>query len=156
MDSGERISEHISYEEATESATAERLGIENIPSEEAIAAMKLIARKVFEPLRKFWKWPIWISSFYRCPEVNKGLRGSKTSQHMSGEAMDIDAQVYGHLTNRDVFEYIRGNCQFDQLIWEEGTDLEPAWVHVSYSAKGNRMQVLRKYKIKGKVKYVTL
>jgi hypothetical protein len=161
MDPRVQISDHITYKEATESETAEKLGIDNTPSDEILGVMKITALKVFEPIRRFWKCPIWISSFFRCPEVNEALgksplKASKNSQHMAGEAMDIDAQVLGNITNRQVFEYIRDNCRFDQLIWEEGDDNEPEWVHVSYKANANRMMVLRKYKIKGKISYRTL
>lgn len=157
-----RISEHISYEEATESATAERLGIKNEPSDEILQVMAVTARKVFEPVRRFWKCPIWVASFFRCEEVNEELsrdpavRASVKSQHILGEAIDIDAQVYGNISNRQVFEFIRDNTSFDQLIWEEGNDKEPDWVHVSYRANANRMEVLRKYKVKGRVKYKRL
>jgi len=70
--------------------------------------------------------------------------------------MDIDAQVYGMISNRQVFEYLRDNVIFDQLIWEEGNDDEPDWVHVSFRANANRMQVYRKYVKKGKAKYIRL
>jgi hypothetical protein len=156
MDLKVKISDHISYEEATESATAEKWGFENTPSDEVLEVMAVTAAKVFEPLRRFWKTPIWLSSFYRCPEVNKALKGAKDSQHMAGEAIDIDAQVYGVISNRQVFEYIRDNNTFDQLIWEEGDNNEPGWVHVSYRQNANRMEVLRKYNVKGKIKYVKL
>lgn len=151
-----KISEHITYREATESFTAERLDVKNEPTDEQLEVMKVTAKKVFEPVRRFWKVPIWITSFFRTAEVNAGIPGSKGSQHMDGEAIDMDAQVYGHISNRQIFEYIRDNCIFDQLIWEEGTDEEPAWVHVSYRAGNNGMEVLRKTRKKGKVKYVRL
>lgn len=151
-----KISEHITYREATQSETAEKLGVKNDPTDEILEVMKVTAAKVFEPVRKFWKYPISVTSFFRSEEVNIGLKGAKTSQHMKGEAMDLDAQVYGGVSNRKIFEYIRDNMTFDQLIWEEGNDDEPAWVHVSYKANANRMEVLRKYSKKGKVKYVRL
>jgi len=155
-DTGMMISDHISYQEATESETAEKLGVKNDPPDEILEVMKVTARKLFEPLRRFWKTAIWVSSFYRSPQVNAALKGSKDSQHMKGEAMDIDAQVYGMISNRQVFEYLRDNVIFDQLIWEEGNDDEPDWVHVSFRANANRMQVYRKYVKKGKAKYIRL
>jgi hypothetical protein len=155
-DPGVKISDHITYGEATESATAERLGIENNPSDEILGVMKMTARKVFEPVRRFWKTRIWVSSFFRTPEVNEALGGSEMSQHTTGEAIDMDAQVYGVISNRQIFEYIRDNLTFDQLIWEEGNDNEPGWVHASYRANANRMQVLRKIVKKGKAIYISL
>lgn len=151
-----RISDHISYQEATESETAERLEINNEPSEEILEVMKVTARKLFEPVRRFWKTAIWISSFYRCPEVNEALGGAKDSQHCSGEAFDMDAHVYGVISNRQIFEYLRDNVTFDQLIWEQGTEEEPEWIHVSYRANANRMQVFRSVRNGKKVKYIRL
>lgn len=148
-----KISEHISYKEATGSETADELELDNTPTEEILEVMKVTAAKVFEPLRRFWKCPIFISSFYRSVEVNavlvkdKKIRASKNSQHVNGEAMDIDAQVFGNISNRQVFEYLRDNCIFDQLVWEQGNDNEPEWVHVSYRAGANRMQVFRKRRV---------
>ena len=77
----DRISKHISYKEATRSNTALRRGIDNIPDVEQLENMKLIAEKVFEPLRKHVGGPIKINSFYRSPELNIAIGGSKNSQH---------------------------------------------------------------------------
>lgn len=157
-----KISEHISYKEATRSETADKLKIDNTPSAAIIEVMKVTAAKVFEPLRRFWKYDIFVSSFFRCDELNTALQkdkkisASKNSQHVNGEAMDIDAQVYGNISNREVFEYLRDNCIFDQLIWEQGDDDEPEWVHVSYRAGANRMQVLRKRRVGSSIIYEDL
>ena len=72
---------------------------------------------------------------------------------MKGEAMDLDADVYEGVTNAEIFHYIKDNLEFDQLIWEFGTDDNPAWVHVSLSKRTNRNQVLKAYKADGKTKY---
>lgn len=135
------ISDHITYVEAVNSETAERLGIDNIPSGQAMEAMKNIAEKVFEPLRKgLGGKPIRISSFYRSGYLNEQIGGSSRSQHCKGEAMDIKCGAKG-------FHYIKDNLEFDQLIWEYGDDNEPAWVHVSLKIRGtNRKQVLKKMK----------
>ena len=77
----EKISEHISYREATRSATAMRRGIDNNPSDFDLKRMKLLAENVFEPLRKWYGKPIRVNSFFRCTELNRAVRGSKTSQH---------------------------------------------------------------------------
>ena len=92
------ISKHISYKEGVHSNTALRRGIENIPNEEQLANMKLIAEKIFEPLRSYVGGPIKINSFFRCPELNTAIGGSKTSQHCKGQAMDID-DTFGRCTN---------------------------------------------------------
>lgn len=138
-----KISKHITLAEAIKSQQAIRLKISNVPTTEDLEAMKYIAEQIFEPLREHFGKPIAISSFYRSEAVNKAI-GAMTSQHLTGEAMDIDAQIFGGLTNKEVFDWIKANCKFDQLIWEGGTINEPDWVHVSLTKKrANRMQCLR-------------
>ena len=147
------ISEHISYKEGTNSITAIRRGIDNVPNEEQLSNMELIAEKVFEPLRKYVGGPIKINSFFRCPKLNKAIGGSKTSQHCKGLAIDID-DTFGVVANSDMYNYIKNNLDFDQLIWEFGDDDNPNWVHVSYVSKeDNRNRCLRAYKDNGKTLY---
>ena len=147
------ISKHITYKEATRSVTALRLGIENVPNEYELQNMELIAEKVFEPLRRAVNGPIKINSFYRCEELNKAIGGSSKSQHCQGRAIDID-DVYGYVSNSYMYYYIKDNLDFDQLIWEFGTDTEPDWVHVSYvDGDSNRKRCLLAYKENGKTKY---
>ena len=149
----EKISKHISYKEATRSNTAIRRGIDNIPDVEELENMKLIAEKVFKPLRKWVGGPIKINSFYRSPELNVAIGGSKKSQHCHGQAIDID-DTYGHRSNASMFKHIRYNMDYDQIIWEFGDDKNPAWVHVSYvSEEKNRHRCLQAYKENGKTKY---
>jgi hypothetical protein len=148
MSRTKKISKHISFIEATKSKTALKYGISNNPSEEIIKVMKLTAKKVFEPLREEMLVPIAVTSFYRSPQLNTKLGGSKTSSHVKGEAIDIDADVFGLITNKDIFDYIKDNLEFDQLIWEFGDDNEPAWIHVSYREGNNRNQILKAYKQK--------
>jgi hypothetical protein len=150
----EKVSKHITFNEATKSVTALRLGITNIPLPEHLDNMKNIAAKIFEPLRKsLGEKPIPITSFYRSPALNKKIGGAANSQHTTGEAMDIDADGT-HTTNREVFEWIKNNCDFDQLIFEFRKNRHDCeWVHVSLKKDGNRKQVLEAYKINGKTKY---
>ena len=132
-----RISKHISYKEAVGSDYAKQKGISNKPNEEQVENMKLLAEKVFEPLREWVDAPIKVNSMFRSLELNTALKGSKTSSHMKGEAMDITSM--GGKSNLEMFHYIRTELDFDQLIWEFGK--EPKWLHVSFS-KNNRQQVL--------------
>ena len=151
-----RISKHISYKEATRSATALRLGIDNKPNEYELQNMEMVAKKVFEPLREAVDAPIKINSFYRCEELNKAIGGSSKSQHCQGRAIDID-DIYGHVSNAYMYYYIKDNLDFDQLIWEFGTDDSPDWVHVSYvDADSNRKRCLRAIKENGKTKYIDI
>lgn len=152
----DKISENISFKEATKSDAAIRLGIKNIPSEKELEAMKAVAENIFEPLRKWHGKPIAITSFYRSKELNKKIGGSPNSQHCLGEAIDIDADIYNNgISNKNIFEYILNNLEFDQLIWEFGDNENPAWVHVSFTQKRkNRKEVLKAIKENGKTKYV--
>jgi len=150
------ISKHISYKEATRSATALRLGIENIPNEYEIQNMEIIAKKVFEPLREAVDAPIKINSFFRSEKLNKAIGGSGKSQHCQGRAIDID-DVYGSVSNAYMFYYIKDNLDFDQLIWEFGTDANPDWVHVSYvDEDSNRKRCLKAIREDGKTKYIDI
>ena len=133
-----RISKHISYKEAVGSNYAKQKGIKNKPNEEQVENMKLLAEKVFEPLREWVDAPIKVNSMFRSLELNTALKGSKTSSHMNGEAMDITSM--GGKSNLEMFHYIRTELDFDQLIWEFGK--EPKWLHVSYSPVKNRKQIL--------------
>ena len=133
-----RISKHISYKEAVGSNYAKQKGIKNKPNEEQVENMKLLAEKVFEPLREWVDAPIKVNSMFRSLELNTALKGSKTSSHMNGEAMDITSM--GGKSNLEMFHWIKDNLEFDQLIWEFGA--EPKWLHVSYNKDKNRKQVL--------------
>ena len=142
----DRISEHISYREATKSNTALRLNIDNSPSEYHITNMVGIAENVFEPLRKWVGGAIKINSMFRSDELNKAIGGSKSSQHCQGRAIDLD-DTFGHKTNAEMFYYIKDNLPFDQCIWEFGNDINPDWVHVSYvSENENRGRCLKAYR----------
>ena len=140
------ISEHITYKEGVYSITALRLGLNNDPTKAHLSNMELLAEKVFEPLRKHVNGPIKINSFYRGPELNKAIGGSLKSQHCEGRAIDID-DVYGYMSNADMYEYIKNNLSFDQMIWEFGNSDNPDWVHVSYvNEEANRNRCLLAYK----------
>ncbi len=150
------ISKHISYKEGVYSRTAMRRGIKNNPNAEQMENMITIAEEVFEPLRMWVGGPIKINSFFRSPELNKAIGGSSKSQHCLGQAMDID-DTFGKMSNADMYEFIKENLDFDQMIWEFGDDNNPDWVHVSYvSAEENRKRCLKAYKEKGKTKYAII
>ena len=150
-----KVSDNITYKEALRSNTAKRLGIENVPDEFTFETMQITAEHVFEPVRKHFNEPIYISSFYRCEELNKAIGGSSKSQHCKGEAIDID-DVYSKATNADFFNYIKDKLEFDQLIWEFGDDESPDWVHVSYNLGNNRMRILKAIKENGRTKYIDI
>jgi zinc D-Ala-D-Ala carboxypeptidase len=149
-----QISKHLSFKECTYSATAEKMGISNNNMTKThIENMKLLAEKVFEPIREHFDMPIRVTSVFRSFNLNQAIKGSITSQHCSGQAMDIDMSGVEGISNKDIFNYIKQNLDFDQLIWEFGNSKEPDWVHVSYTADKNRKQILKAKKINGKTKY---
>ena len=123
--------------------------------------MKSVAENIFEPLRKWVGGPIKINSFYRSEALNKAIggaskNGKQTSQHCFGYAMDID-DIYNYKSNAEMFNYIKENLNFDQMIWEFGDSTNPDWVHVSYvSDSTNRNRILKAVRDKGKTKYIDI
>jgi len=147
------ISKHISYREGTRSNTATRRGIDNTPNNEQLDCMEKIAEEIFEPLRAYAGGPIKINSFFRCPKLNKAIGGSSKSQHCKGQAIDLD-DTFGHLTNAEMYHFIKEHLDFDQMIWEFGDDDNPDWVHISYvSPEDNRGRCLKAYRKDGKTHY---
>ena len=155
-----KLSENFTLDEFIYSPTAIKHGIDNTPSPEHIENIKALVTNVVQPVRHFLRQPLKISSGYRHPELNARIGGAHkivngkkvaTSQHCKGEAVDLN--VTGR--NAEIFRYIKANLEFDQIIWEFGTDSEPAWVHVSY-AKKNRKQMLKAVKEGGKTVYKKL
>lgn len=143
-----KFSKHISWKEATGSATAKKLDIDNTPNEEQLNNMKNLAEDLFEPLREKVGEPILINSFFRCEELNKAISGSATtSQHIKGCAIDLDATK---MTNCELFYIIKNYFEFDKLIWELGDDENPAWIHVSYVKGKNRGLVYQAKRKPGK------
>jgi hypothetical protein len=150
-----QLSEHLNLAEVTRSETAKRKGISNMPTPEHLENFKNLAINIFEPIRKHFGKPIHISSGYRSKQLNTAIGGSLTSQHCSGEAIDIDMDGSANgITNKQVFDYIKQHLNFDQLIWEFGTSANPDWVHVSYKTNGKqRKQILKAVKQGGKTSY---
>ena len=150
----EKISKHVSWKEGTYSRTGDRLGLDNTPNEEQLKCMKEVAENLFEPLREWVGGPIKINSFFRGEPVNKAIGGSTRSQHMKGQAIDID-DTFGHKTNAEMYHYIKDNLDFDQMIWEFGTDKNPNWLHISWvSHRPNRKKLTIAKKINGRTKYI--
>lgn len=158
-----QLSKNLALAEVTRSETAKRKGISNMPTPEHIENFKLLAEKVFQPIRDHFGVPIRISSGYRSAALNKAIGGAgKTvngvyipaSQHCTGEAIDIDMDGTS-ITNRQIFDFIKDNLTWDQLIFEFGTEENPDWVHVSYESTGKqRKQILRAKKVGNKTVYV--
>ena len=150
----DKISAHVSYHEGTYSRTGERRGLDNTPNKEQLKCMKEVAENLFEPLREWVGGPIKINSFFRGEPVNTAIGGSTKSQHMKGQAIDID-DTFKHKTNAEMYYYIKDNLDFDQMIWEFGTDKNPNWLHISWvSHRPNRKKLTIAKKVNGKTKYI--
>ena len=134
-----KLSDHFTLNEFTYSDTARAQGIDNsLPSDAVLMNLKALCHNVLEPLRLRYGKPIRISSGYRCPKLNKAVGGVASSQHVFGQAADLN--VGSREENARLFELIQDmKLPFDQLIDEYGM----AWVHVSYSPR-KRRQVIRK------------
>ena len=152
-----KISNHITYAEAIHSNTAKRDGIDNTPNPTQVENMKILAENIFEPLREWVGGPIKVNSFFRSGPLNEKIGGVASSQHCKGQAIDID-DVYGYKTYAEMYHWIKENLDFDQMIWEFGTDMNPNWVHISYVSKeDNRNRCLKAYKDEWKkTKYKTI
>ena len=132
------IMKYFSIKELAKSETATRLKIDNTPTAEVVDNLTALVDNVLDPLRELYGKPIHISSGYRCPRLNKAVGGVANSQHLTGQAADINQG--SHEENRRLFIYLEEYCTFDQLLWENGG----AWIHVSFRKDGkNRQQVKR-------------
>jgi len=150
-----KLSEHFDLSEFIRSDYAKRNGINNIPNAEQTENLRELCINILEPLRNHFQIPILLSSGFRCDALNKAIGGAKNSQHTTGEAVDIDHDMSANVVNNKmIFDYIKANLTFDQMIWEHGTKLNPDWVHVSFvSGDKNRNQILRAVKHEGKTTY---
>lgn len=137
-----QLSKNLSLAEVVRSESAKRRGINNMPTAEHLENLKELALNIFQPIRDHFKTPIHISSGYRSRILNNAVNGAAKSQHCLGQAIDIDVDGTS-ITNKQVFDYIKDNLDFDQLIFEFGNDLNPDWVHVSFNKGANKKQVLR-------------
>lgn len=135
------LSENLTLSEVIRSESAKRYQITNMPTDEHLSNLKLLATNIFQPIRDHFNVPIRISSGYRSAALNKKIGGAANSQHSTGQAIDID-MIGTEVTNADIFNFVKDNLKFDQLIWEFGNDTEPDWVHISY-AKKPRKQILK-------------
>ena len=151
-----KLSQHLSLSEVTRSESAKRNGISNMPIPLHIENFKLLAEKVFEPVRVHFGVPIYISSGYRSAELNAITTGaSKTSDHCLGRAIDVDMD--GHttsITNNDIFHWVIKNLKFKQVIAEYPIDGKLSWVHISYDEKNLKNEVLICVKKDGKPHYL--
>ena len=144
-----KLTAHFDLSEFTRSESAKREGLDNTPTSEHLENLKILCEKVLEPIRLKYG-SINISSGYRGKMLNHFIGGSVNSDHCVGRAADIDMDDVGTgVTNKEIFNYIKDNLEFDQLI----NEFNYAWVHVGYRQGANRKQVLKAVKEKGKTVY---
>ena len=132
---------YFTIRELTKSLTADVKGIDNTPTPEIERNLTALVDNVLDPLREIYGKPITVNSGYRCPKVNKAVGGSETSDHVKGFAADITCS--NKKENAILFDIIKNNLIFDQLIWEKGNNEYPDWVHVSFNPKRIRKQILK-------------
>lgn len=156
MNGNEKISKYFTYGEVTKANPdlLKRLGVSNKPGHFELQRIKDLCTSVLDPLREALGYPIGLTSVYREKAYNTLIGGANGSQHTRGEAADIDNEVCGKGKNSEIFNYIKENLEFDQLIWEFGNDKEPDWVHVSYVKGKNRKQITKAIRQNGKTKYL--
>lgn len=149
------LSKNLSLEEVIKSDTALKNGIYNYPLNSHLSNLKKVAENIFQPIRDHFKEPIYISSGYRSLALNKLIKGSISSQHLEGKALDIDQDFKNtKVTNLDIFNYIKDNLEFDQLINEfPNKEGNPSWVHVSYNEGKNRKQILKSINLNDRIIY---
>lgn len=148
-----KISTHLDLSELIVSDSAKRNGISNMPTDAHLANLRVLAEKVFEPIREHFATPIYISSGYRSEALNKAIGGSKTSQHCKGQAIDLDMDgANSGVTNNDIFHWAKQNLKFTQLIAEfPDTNGNLGWVHIGYDAQNLKNEIIIAV---GKNKYI--
>lgn len=137
-----QLTEHFTLSEFVRSETAERNHINNTPSQEVVDNLRALCRNVLEPARVAYGEPIYITSGYRCPALNKAVGGKPTSQHLRGEAADL--QVKGVRNLKRLYNAILDHGVFDQLLFESNK-AGTKWIHISYTSYGNRRQAFDNY-----------
>ena len=146
-----RVSKNFALSEMVKSATAERLNVDNSPSDIHLVNLTHLAIHILQPVRDQYG-VITINSGYRSPALNAKVGGSKTSQHCNGQAADFESFS---TPNPDLAKWIANNLVFDQLILEfyDGVNPNSGWVHCSYNLMGNRKKIMTALKTKSGVQY---
>lgn len=127
------------------SATAKKLGINNDASEDIVKNLKYLCECCLQPARDFFGVPIRVTSGYRCPALNKAVKGSPTSFHALGCAADLDFGDNSKLKLADLFKFFYNRGIYTELIAE---DLPNGWIHIAIQ-KGREKENQLKYKLVG-------
>ena len=127
-----KLSKNFSLAEMTKSQTATRMGFDNNPSEDEQENLRLLCERVLQPVRDHFNHIVTVSSGYRSPQLCVAIGSSIDSQHAKGMAADFE--IYG-TPNNEVFNWVKENLMYDQMILEFWNEDEPnsGWIHVSYN-----------------------
>lgn len=137
------LSKNFTLEEMVFSQTAIDNGIDNTPSQEVIDKLTLLCNDILQPIRDKYGDVVFVSSGYRCDELNELVHGSPTSQHKYGEAADIHTKSDTARDNRKLFYLIKEMIEkkeivVGQLINEDNYN----WIHISLPNKKHTNQIL--------------
>lgn len=133
---------YFTITELCRSTEATKRGINNYPTPAQADALVALVENILDPARALLGKAVTVTSGYRCPRLNTAVGGASNSQHTKGEAADLQCATPSDTAR--LFNILRNQGGFDQLIWEKGDDKAPSWVHVSYASNGKqRGEVLR-------------
>ena len=137
VDLKQQLSEHFKLSEFTQSGTARRHKVKNVPGPREVERLRFLCVKSLEPMRRRFG-AIRITSGFRCKKLNALVGGSPTSQHVLGEAADI--HTGGREVSEKMFGFAKQNIPFDQLILEHNPAHGIYWLHISLRSDrpGNR------------------
>ena len=137
VDLKQQLSEHFKLSEFTQSGTARRHKVKNVPGPREVERLRFLCVKSLEPMRRRFG-VIRITSGFRCKKLNALVGGSPTSQHVLGEAADI--HTGGRELSEKMFGFAKQNIPFDQLILEHNPAHGIYWLHISLRSDrpGNR------------------
>jgi zinc D-Ala-D-Ala carboxypeptidase len=122
------MSAHFTLAELTRTSS----GVANVPNAAETKALEALCSSLLEPVRSKFG-PVSIHSGYRSKAVNEAIGGSKTSQHMRGEAADFHCAA---AKLEDVMRWIvtESGLAYGQVILEGHTAGNPTWIHLSLGA----------------------
>lgn len=145
---GQRLTANFTLAELTRT----RHDFDNTPSPQVVQNLQLLAEKVLQPLRDA-VGPVIVTSGYRSKLVNEAVNGARNSDHLYGYAADLQSPDGNH---RKLYDWLKANAMFTQLIYEFGNDTQPQWVHVSYNPKDLKREILRARNVGKRVTYSRL
>lgn len=135
------LTANFTLEEMCKSQIALNRGWDNMAKGEVIENLRQLCENILQPIRSHFSLPVTVISGYRSANVNRAAGGKWNSQHLIGQAADIE--IFG-VHNADLWRFIYGKLPFDQVIAEHLKQDDPnaGWIHVSYNKSGNRGESL--------------